>query len=99
MPAAGLTKRTLLTYLAHAKEADAKDVANAFGVEYSVAAMSLLRLVRQGLADRRRADERGVYCYRLSERGQSRLEYLGGQRGSVGGPPPVPRRRPRAGLR
>lgn len=38
--------------------------------------MSLLRLVRQGLASRRRDRERGLYHYRLSERGQSRLAYL-----------------------
>ena len=69
-----LMKRSLLTYLARAGEADAKDVASAFAVGYSVAAMGLLRLMRQGLASRKA--ERGVYRYRLSERGQSRLAYL-----------------------
>lgn len=78
MPAAGLTKRTLLAYLAQAKEVDAKDISRAFGVDYPVAAMALLRLVRQSLASRHRGGERGVYRYRLSDRGRSRLEYLGG---------------------
>jgi DNA-binding MarR family transcriptional regulator len=83
MSAESLTKRTLLTYLAEAREAGARDVANAFGVDYPVAAMALLRLVRQGLASRDRDGERGVYRYRLSERGQSRLEYLGNRRGAT----------------
>jgi DNA-binding MarR family transcriptional regulator len=84
MRATALTKHSLLTYLADTSEADANDVANAFGVDYPVAAMALLRLVRQGLANRRRASERGVYRYRLSERGQSRLEYLGSRRSASG---------------
>jgi predicted ArsR family transcriptional regulator len=83
MNAENLTKRTLLTYLAEVGEAEAKDVANAFGVGYPVAAMALLRLVRQGLASRDRASENGAYRYRLSERGQSRLEYLGIRRGAA----------------
>ena len=72
----GLTKRSLLTYLARVGEADANDVAREFGVRYSVAAMGLLRLARQSLAMRRA--ERGVYRYRLSERGLSRLAYFTG---------------------
>ncbi|TMI76995.1 MAG: hypothetical protein E6H05_01945 [Bacillati bacterium ANGP1] len=72
----GLQKHDLLSYLAHTDEADANGVARAFGVHYSVAAMGLLRLVRQGLATRERAGEQGVYRYRLSERGQSRLTYF-----------------------
>jgi DNA-binding MarR family transcriptional regulator len=72
----GLTKGNLLTYLVHAGEADAQDVAREFGVGYSVAAMALLRLVRQGLASRHRNAERSAYRYRPSERGQSRLMNL-----------------------
>ncbi len=71
----GLTKRNLLAYLARVDEADAQDVASAFEARYAVAAMGLLRLVRQGLATRQR-DARGVYRYQVSERGQSRLTYL-----------------------
>ena len=78
----GLRKRDLLSYLAHTDEVDANDVARAFGVHYSVAAMGLLRLVRQGLATRDRDATQGIYRYRLSGRGQSRLLYLE-QRGDV----------------
>jgi len=72
----GLTKQKVLTFLAQAPDADAQGVALAFGVSYSVAAMGLLRLVRQGLASRRRHVEGRVYRYQLTERGRSRLEYL-----------------------
>ncbi len=75
-----LKKRDLLVYLAHAGEADAQDVARQFGVSYPVGAMALLRLLRQGLATRLRDTERKVYRYQLSERGRSRLTYLGGGR-------------------
>lgn len=71
-----LTKRDLLIYLARAGEASARDIARTFGIQYSVAAMGLLRLVRQGLVNRSRKDERGAYRYTLSERGQTRLTYL-----------------------
>ena len=73
-----LTKRDLLRYLAHAGETDAGGVAREFGVPYPVAAMGLLRLLRQGLATRLRSTEREVYLYRLSERGRSRMAYLRG---------------------
>src|SRR2546425_9386232 len=72
----GLRKRDLLSYLARSDAADANAVARAFGVHYSIAAMGLLRLVRQGLATRDRAAAQGLYRYRLSERGLSRLQYL-----------------------
>ena len=80
MPATGLTKHNLLSYLAGVNDADANGVASAFAVDYPAAAMALLRLVRQGLVSRRRNAERGAYRYRLSERGQSRLKYLEGWR-------------------
>jgi DNA-binding MarR family transcriptional regulator len=72
----GLTKQILLNHLAQVGEGDAQEVARAFGVTYSVAAMGLLRLVRQGLASRRRQDAGAIYRYHLTERGQSRLMYL-----------------------
>jgi len=77
-----LIKLALLTYLAQAGETDARDVVREFGVRYSLAAMALLRLVRQGLATRQRQLERGGCRYRLSERGQSRLACLLNARGS-----------------
>ena len=85
MPSTGLTKRALLTFLAEEKQVHAKDVASAFGVDYAVAAMALLRLVRQGLLSREHAGDRGVYRYQLSERGQARLKYLEDQRGASAG--------------
>jgi predicted ArsR family transcriptional regulator len=72
----GLAKRELLSFLARVGEASADDVASALGIRYAVAAMALLRLVRQGLAERSRHDERSVYHYRLSERGRTRLRYF-----------------------
>lgn len=75
MATMGLTKRDLLAHLARTGEADAGAVAATFGIRYAVAAMALLRLVRQGLATRSQ-DARGVFRYRLTERGQSRLAYL-----------------------
>jgi len=68
--------RDLLSYLAHTDEAGASDIARAFGVRHDVAAMGLLRLVRQGLATRERAGAQSAYRYRLSQRGRSRLTYL-----------------------
>ncbi|TMI82345.1 MAG: hypothetical protein E6H04_04900 [Bacillati bacterium ANGP1] len=80
----GLTKQKVLTFLAQAPDADAQGVALAFGVSYSVSAMALLRLVRQGLAGRRRHVEGKVYRYHLTERGRSRLEVLRTGGGSTG---------------
>lgn len=71
-----MTKRDLLVYLAHTADADARGVVRAFDVRYSVAAMALLRLVRQGLASRELDVKRGIYRYRLSDRGRARLVYL-----------------------
>lgn len=71
-----LAKRDLLEYLRRKVEIDAREVASEFEIDFSVASMRLLRLVRQGLATRDRSPGRGVYRYRISERGQSRLKYL-----------------------
>ncbi len=71
-----MTKRELLEFLAESGQADANEVAVAFGVPYSVAAMGLLRLVRQGLIRRYIDPEQGTYWYSLSDRGQARLAYL-----------------------
>ena len=71
-----MTKRELLEHLAEVEEADAQEVAAAFGVHYPAAAMALLRLVRQGLAARSIDPHREMYWYALTDRGQARLEYL-----------------------
>jgi predicted ArsR family transcriptional regulator len=72
----GLAKRELLAFLAREGDVSADEVASAIGVRYAVAAMALLRLVRQGLAERSRRDARSIYSYRLSERGRTRLRYF-----------------------
>lgn len=71
-----MTKAELLEFIAETGEADANQVAAAFGVPYPVAAMGLLRLVRQGLAARSVDPDRGTYWYELTERGHGRLRYL-----------------------
>ena len=71
-----MSKRELLEFLAETGEANANEVAGAFGVPYSVAAMGLLRLVRQALASRYIEPDNGTYWYSLSDRGQARLAYL-----------------------
>jgi DNA-binding MarR family transcriptional regulator len=76
-----LAKFEILAHLARIEDADARDIAQAFFVRYSVAAMALLRLVRQGLAERSRETTRGSYRYRLLPRGRDRLRYLQQQPG------------------
>lgn len=71
-----MTKEELLGFLAEAREADANEVASAFRVPYPVAAMALLRLVRQGLVARSVDPHLETYWYELTGRGQARLEYL-----------------------
>jgi predicted ArsR family transcriptional regulator len=73
-----MSKRQLLTYLDEVRHADAEQVAEELDIGYSAAAMALLRLTRQGLAERRVDPDRGTYWYRLSARGRARLEYLDG---------------------
>lgn len=71
-----MTKRDLLGHLADADHADAIEVADAFGLAYSAAAMALLRLLRQGLVRRYVDDANGAYWYSLTARGHDRLSYL-----------------------
>lgn len=89
-----LTKRELLAHLSRAGEADARDIARVFGVQYSVAAMGLLRLARQGLVNRSRPIEGEAYRYTLSERGQSRLTYLLERSNAMDEPDPISRTGP-----
>lgn len=72
----GMTKHDLLAYLAQVSDADASEIADALSVPYPTAAMSLLRLVRQGLASRSVDPHRGIYSYRLSDHGQARLTFF-----------------------
>ncbi len=71
-----MTKHELLEYLARVRAADADDVAGAFDVPYSTAAMAMLRLVRQGLARRHLDPDRGTYWYQIADEGRARLLYF-----------------------
>jgi hypothetical protein len=71
-----MTKHQLLAYLHNAPFADAHQVAADFGIAYPVAAMALLRLVRQALASRIVDHFEGFYRYELSDRGYQRLAYF-----------------------
>jgi DNA-binding transcriptional ArsR family regulator len=71
-----MTKPELLHFLARHKSPDAFEVAQAFELPYPTAAMALLRLTRQGLAERRLDPESGLYWYALSDQGRARLAYF-----------------------
>jgi len=71
-----MTKHDVLDFLAHARQADAHEVAHALGVPFSTGAMALLRLTRQGLVSRFIDTEAGTYWYELSGRGLKRLTYF-----------------------
>jgi len=71
-----MSKAPLLHYLRSAKSADAFEIAAHFGIQYSAAAMALLRLVRQNLAQRLCDPETGVFWYRLTNQGKERLDWF-----------------------
>ena len=71
-----MDKVELLAFLSERAQADAFEVAQAFGESYPSAAMALLRALRQGLVERLEDPDSGSYWYRLSARGQARLVYL-----------------------
>ena len=48
----GMSKRELLSFLDEVEHADAERVAEELAMDYAAAAMSLLRLTRQGLVER-----------------------------------------------
>lgn len=71
-----MTKPELLDFLSRTPSPDAWDVADHFDLPYPAAAMALLRLVRQGLAQRALDPKDGMYWYALTESGASRLGYF-----------------------
>jgi len=71
-----MTKYDLLQHLADREETTAGEIANAFRLTYSAAAMALLRLSRQGLVRRYLDPDAGLYYCELSERGHARLSFL-----------------------
>jgi len=71
-----MTKYDLLQHLADREETTAGEIAKAFRLTYSAAAMALLRLSRQGLVRRYLEPDAGLYYCELSERGRARLSFL-----------------------
>ena len=71
-----MTKTDLLDYLNRTGSIEAAEVAAAFGENYSSTAMALLRLCRQGLANRFLEPGSRGYGYELTDRGADRLAYL-----------------------
>ena len=71
-----MSKDELLKYLDDTGGAEAVRVAARFGLDYAAAAMALLRLTRQGLAQRALDPARGLLWYRITPRGAERLAYF-----------------------
>jgi predicted ArsR family transcriptional regulator len=71
-----MTKQNILKFMVRHQQVDAFDLAHGVGVPYPTAAMALLRLTRQGLAQRFVDPVRRIFWYRLTERGLERLHYL-----------------------
>jgi DNA-binding MarR family transcriptional regulator len=74
-----MTKHDVLNCLADGSDAEAQELADAFGIPYATAAMALLRLVRQNLASRFVDPGRGTYAYRLTDHGHARLAFFNEQ--------------------
>ena len=72
-------KLDMITYLSHVPDASTADVATSLGLSVPAAGMSLLRLVRSGLAGRTFDPQDQCYYYALTDKGRGRLQFL--QRG------------------
>ena len=73
-----MAKTEVLHYLAEHGGVDASQVAAALGLDAPAAGMALLRLVRQGLANREFDGPTGAYVYALTDKGLARLAYFDG---------------------
>lgn len=71
-----LDKCELLEFLDLHENTEANDVAQAFELSYSAAAMALMRLVRQDLAARYRDPDSQLYVYEITPKGEARLDYF-----------------------
>lgn len=71
-----LDKCELLEFLDLHENTEANDVAQAFELSYSAAAMALMRLVRQDLAARYRDPDSQLYVYEITPKGEARLGYF-----------------------
>ncbi len=58
------------------EHAEADDVAQAFELTYSAAAMALMRLVRQDLAARHIDPDTQLHVYEITPKGEARLDYF-----------------------
>ena len=71
-----LEKCELLEFLELHGDTEANDVAQAFALTYSAAAMALMRLVRQDLAARYRDPDTQHFVYETTPKGEARLDYF-----------------------
>lgn len=71
-----MDKRELLEFLDLNEHVEADDVARAFELTYSAAAMALMRLVRQDLATRHVDPDTQLYVYEITPKGEARLDYF-----------------------
>ena len=71
-----LNKCELLEFLELHEHAEANDVAQAFELNYSAAAMALMRLVRQDLAARYKDPDAQHFVFELTPKGEARLDYF-----------------------
>ena len=71
-----MNKEELLAYLRESQGVAGHRAARDMGVPYPTASMALLRLVRQGLAERFVDPDLGTFWYRLTDRGAERLTFL-----------------------
>jgi len=71
-----MNKATLLYTIDSFHQADAVEIAEMLELDYSSAAMGLLRLVRQDLAARYMDPETHRFVYELTPRGEARLGYF-----------------------
>ncbi len=73
-------KVDVLGVVANQGEAEARDVAEAVGMNAEAAGMALLRAYRAGLLTRSGAGGHAGFRYALTQKGWERFEYLDGQR-------------------
>ncbi len=71
-----MDKQELLEYLELNEQANAEDVSNAMQMSYSATAMALMRLVRKDLAARYRDPDTQLYVYKITPKGEARLDYF-----------------------
>lgn len=71
-----MNKAKLLYTIDAFNKADAVEIAEMLELDYSAAAMALLRLVRQDLAARHADPDTQRFVYELTPKGETRLDYF-----------------------